>query len=57
MEVRAQTVNSVATLAAREGWDGLPMFALGASSGGALAALLPFHLKLEVHSTPRCAPF
>lgn len=45
-----QTVNSATTLLAREGWDALPVFALGASSGGAFAALLPFHLKLEVRT-------
>lgn len=42
-----KTKNSVKELATREAWDKLPMFALGASSGGALVALLPFHLKLQ----------
>jgi hypothetical protein len=31
-----------------EEWGDLPLFALGASSGGAMVALLPFFLELQV---------
>lgn len=42
-----KTKNTVVAIVKREGWEKLPLFALGASSGGALAALIPFHLKLQ----------
>lgn len=31
-----------------EQWGDLPLYALGASSGGAMVALLPFFVKLQV---------
>lgn len=42
-----KTKHTVMTMVKREGWEKLPIFALGASSGGALAALIPFHIKLQ----------
>ena len=35
-----------------ESWQNLPVYALGASSGGAFALLLPFHMQLQVCPEP-----
>ena len=47
-----QTRGSFAAIKAAQQWsDDFPVYALGASSGGTFAGLLPFHMKLQV----RCA--
>lgn len=43
-----QSVRSWEVVRAAEGWDGLPVYALGASSGGRFVGALPFHMDLRV---------
>lgn len=43
-----KSARSWEALRAAEGWEGLPVFALGGSSGGAFVGALPLHMKLQV---------
>lgn len=44
----AQVGKVVKLLVKREGWSQLPLYALGVSSGGAMALLLASHMPLQV---------
>jgi hypothetical protein len=54
-----QTVASLEAIAKREGWVGLPMYAMGASSGGAFVLVLAMRLKLSasIRTLPCLAAF
>ena len=39
---------AVSALLQQQGWSGLPLYALGASSGGAFALLLALQMPLQV---------
>ena len=43
-----QVTRAVQTLVRRQGWSGLPLYALGGSSGGALVMLLALRMQLQV---------
>ena len=41
-------LHSLGVIRDAESWQDLPVYALGASSGGAFVLLLPFHIQLQV---------